>query len=723
MTSVSPNQLQAIASQFLPGHVYRATHQTAVDTILSPLGLRRKVYSRGDQFFNHDRWTLRIFTLRMCEWVEDHPYQRPTRSDVQKWVDSANTWDLIDVHRRDEQKKKEEEDDDGTRRRRSKPSEPFIQIPATPNQLSKFLADALRGGAYHEALHTACDLRDDMTIDEVWPYIQQNWDLVPNWGQFAETLLYWENELSDVKNEQWGCREYEGIARYLHTVHDNRIFREIESIEKLKRAGIYIPNRHSFTVKIFRHFAFDYDTPVQRKAINFYYEEVPEVVAFCKHGPFRALIEEAKLQWEHGRMSSLDLGMRMVGAVFEAAFAYPDNIMGDVLGKVKHMESWGHCRIHPSMSAVAGAILGDIDKNPQHQGTMEAIRIAIENYMSQNAMRSPMNYEYDTVEIAKGTGAGIDKDRQEAVRRTQEVRRDIAYYRSKLRTLVKAQELTGVRHGVEDGIDISDEMLVDTLVSLRAGEYPTEAFYDIDEQIDTSTAVYVLGDQSSSMWSNIREACKVILSILDPLHSLQVKTMASGFYSTNGDQKDMDDYWEANERGYWSSRKNEEGMTEKEREHIRKRFSRPWGVHHTVYKLWDEDYQRVRWRFANYVSDGGTPMADGIQFALNALQTRREGHRILFVVTDGMPDPGTEDEIKTLLDLAHEAGIVVVGVGFGGSAQYVKTLFRESVWDSTIQGLPHRLIKKLNQLMNFRGEGPRGKKLSRSVVEPRRRAG
>lgn len=710
----------AQATRYLPGYVYRATHQTAADTILNPMGLHRKVYSRGDKFFNHDRWTLRLFSLKMCEWVDDNPYKRPSRQEVQAWVDAANSWDLIDVHRRDQGQDKENEE---RHHREGAKSEPFIQIPATPNRLTKFLADALRGGAYHEALHTACDIRDDIHIDEVWPILQENWDLVPNWAQFTETLLYWENELCDVKNELWGCKEFEGITKYLHAVHDNRIAREIDSIEKMKRAGIYVPNRHSFTVKAFRHFAFGYDSPMQKKAMEFYMEECPEAVGFCTHGPFRSLISEARRQDEYSRVHSLGLGMRMVGSVYEAAFAYPDNIMGDILGKVRNMQTWGHCHIDPSMSLVARAIMGDFDKKPQHQDTMEAIRESIENFMAQNALRSPMSYDYDTVEMASGTG-NMDNDRRESIRRTQEVRKDIAYYRSKLRTLVKAQELTGVHHGVEDGIDLSDEMLVDTIVALRAGEYPEEAFYEEDEQIDTSTAVYVLGDQSSSMYGNIREACKVILSILDPLHALQVKTMASGFYSTDGNRKDMNDYWEAQGRTYWSNRDDDdEKVSEKDAEHIKKRFSRPWGVHHTVYKLWDEDYTRTRWRFADYKAAGGTPMADGLQFALNALQGRTEGHRLLFCVTDGMPDSGTEDEIKMLLDLAHDAGIVVVGVGFGASAQYVQTLFRESVWDSTIQGLPQKLIKKLNKLMNFRGEGPRGKKLSQRVVEPRRRAG
>ena len=106
-------------------------------------------------------------------------------------------------------------------------------------------------------------------------------------------------------------------------------------------------------------------------------------------------------------------------------------------------------------------------------------------------------------------------------------------------------------------------------------------------------------------------------------------------------------------------------------------------------------------------------MADGIQFGLDALNTRREAYRVLFVITDGCPDGGHEPVIRRQIRLAKEAGIHVIGVGIGYGAEYVKDLFPDYVWGESHE-LPKQLVAKLNKLLDARTAGKRGRRMRRS---------
>jgi hypothetical protein len=96
-------------------------------------------------------------------------------------------------------------------------------------------------------------------------------------------------------------------------------------------------------------------------------------------------------------------------------------------------------------------------------------------------------------------------------------------------------------------------------------------------------------------------------------------------------------------------------------------------------------------------------MADGVQFGLAALNERREGHRVLAVITDGIPNSPHERVIARQVRLAKEAGIHVLGIGIGREAQYVGQLFPDHVWAERVEDLPRPLLKKLNELCDFQG--------------------
>ena len=75
------------------------------------------------------------------------------------------------------------------------------------------------------------------------------------------------------------------------------------------------------------------------------------------------------------------------------------------------------------------------------------------------------------------------------------------------------------------------------------------------------------------------------------------------------------------------------------------------------------------------MATGGTPMADGVQFGMQALSDRPERHRVLFVLTDGEPDWEHRGVMRRQIRLAREAGIEVVGIGIDSGCYGVTQTF------------------------------------------------
>jgi hypothetical protein len=83
---------------------------------------------------------------------------------------------------------------------------------------------------------------------------------------------------------------------------------------------------------------------------------------------------------------------------------------------------------------------------------------------------------------------------------------------------------------------------------------------------------------------------------------------------------------------------------------------------------------------------------------------------VIFVLTDGKPDYGHHKVLRSQLQRAAEAGILVVGVGLGYGSEYVQHTFPESVYAGDITALPKLLVAKLETLVKTRhGLAKRGK--------------
>ena len=281
---------------------------------------------------------------------------------------------------------------------------------------------------------------------------------------------------------------------------------------------------------------------------------------------------------------------------------------------------------------------------------------------------------------------GKDHDRDLATRLYASVKDEASFLRSRLRTIVKALEMNTVIHGTRRGRRLSGRFLVDSRNTLMGGQQPKRAYTQIDEAIDTSLSAAIVLDQSGSMSGCLKDVTRILCAITEPLDALGCPVQVSGF---RDGQRWSDPGPEGHGGGYH-------------------RFN---AIVHDIFKRFDEPLRSVKWRFANTRATGGTPMADGVQFGLDSLSGRTEGHRILFVITDGQPNGGHAQIIARQCRLARTAGVHVIGVGLGHGARYVTGVFPDSVWTPRISDMPKALIAKLNELIDVKAS-KRGKRIA-----------
>ena len=319
----------------------------------------------------------------------------------------------------------------------------------------------------------------------------------------------------------------------------------------------------------------------------------------------------------------------------------------------------------------------------------------------------PYDPGLDTAALVQPSSKGKTHDQTQAAVLAKTVKSESAYLRARLRSIVRALEMTSVVHGVPKGRGLSQRYLIDSKAAIMAGQNPQRAYFRKGQQIDMSMACAVVLDESGSMAQARLDATKIMIALAEPFDSLNCPTMALGFRNGQSNCNCLHD---------------QNGCP----------YHRYDGVHYDIFKAWHERFATIKWRFANTRADGGTPMADGIQYALKALNMRGEAHRFMFVVTDGQPDAGHSPVIKYQIRTAREAGVHIIGIGMGDSASYVRHLFDDYIWvpdvetvevetlgptgkvikvSERISGLsllPRLLIAKLNELVD-RQAGFRGK--------------
>jgi|TARA_R110000824_G_scaffold373638_1_gene564020 Mg-chelatase subunit ChlD len=247
-----------------------------------------------------------------------------------------------------------------------------------------------------------------------------------------------------------------------------------------------------------------------------------------------------------------------------------------------------------------------------------------------------------------------------------------------LRRKFLADRSTRRFHGVKRGKGLSERRLVDSAVEMAANVTPTRPdFADIDKR-DCSLAAAIIVDQSGSMSRRRETAAIAMLALADGLDGVGAPVLCAGF------------------RDIWHSQGNVDLAPI---EGTRRNFHRTSAIGIDVFKGWEEPLRNCLVRFPSVQATGGTPMADGVQYGLQALSERTERHRILFVLTDGEPDHQHIGVMRRQIRLAREAGIEVVGIGIDDGCYGVMRTFEKGVAVSNIKELPKAILTILDEIV------------------------
>lgn len=287
----------------------------------------------------------------------------------------------------------------------------------------------------------------------------------------------------------------------------------------------------------------------------------------------------------------------------------------------------------------------------------------------------PYNPGMDSVKVVYGG----DEARARALK--NKVKKEISYLRSQLRNKFLQARSPRTVHGVRKGRELSERRLVSSVVELRSGRRPTRPDWMRENREDCSLAMAVVLDESGSMGRRLAAAAAAAaLSIAVPLDELGAPCLVIGPRDAG--------------TGYDYSSNEEPNATDADGN---PRFHRFDGVTIDVFKDWDESMRRALPRFSRVQSSGGTPLSDGIQYAMQHISDRPERHRVIGVVTDGWPD--NQRVVKRQIRIAREAGVHIVGIGISSGCEAVKDLFPTHVSVENLSDLPQRMLGVLNAIM------------------------
>ena len=702
----------------LRGDRYRQTHKASVVGIL---GSRApKVVSKGHQFYNRDEWRLRFLVDYLCRFAQKFPGRVVTRSDIATMVGEANYQSVGGAE---------------------------IVIAHTPDKLPQRLAMALTGGAYHEAWHTLYSCRRKLAVDEIADIVLPRWAKVANWAKYQQALLQWSNIIEDIRIERLGRGEFAGTYIKMCDLQDFILDQEDKGrTVNDKRSAL------SIIAGVFRDLGLGYNTDKQRQRLEQYKAENADAVEFVVNGPLSPYLKESIALSKNDDTGSFRIALDVVAILAEfddlqdsqdqsqqgqpgdgeqkcpGCGAPSDKLIvrpkphhadqgivtctvcgfqaevklesGQGQGQDAQSSEDGQGQGQDAQSSEDGQGVGghewqdladgfDFDGETDLLDSNKAFEDALdkedkkenEQLDEGEACWKPFSIEHDETVFVQPSCRGLESDKRRAERILKTVQQETTFLRSRLRSILRALEMTSIDRGVPKGRFLSNQYLVDTKVSLMAKDKPTRAYDMPGMQYDTSFAAAVVMDESGSMAEDqlLKEATRTFMAIIEPFDSLGAATLAIGF--RNGQYRVS--YNDATEV---------------------KGCHRTDCIRYDIFKHWNERFHNVSWRFANTVARGGTPMADGIQLALDEISKRNEANRVIFVVTDGWPDSEHCPVIKRQIRLAREAGIRIIGVGLSFIARDAIKMFDDHVWAENVEQIPKLIVEKLNEIVDLSGK-------------------
>jgi len=647
----------------LHGGRVRAGHRA---TLFGILGERYMVpiRSAGRRFFMIGSFPYRSAIEKVAHFskIADGADRAPTRENYREWADEFNQGRV----------------------------KPTIQIAATDDNINVRTFMALIGGANHEGFHRLysgqCPIRGNDLEKAIAPYYNSR---IPySDPETLSLLMESQNIFEDIRIERIGCAEFPGVYTKMADLADFILDQEEPTRERDRKIP---PSPARIALAVFREVGLGYSTEKTREALAHYKSVCPEVVEMIRTGALAPLLKDAIPNV--GSEREIRIAKLQFGISTELAFR---------LLSVLHELAWAPEPAKPEPSkpqdekkAAAEIITSDPSGLKDYASALESV--LSQTFEDEDSKMEEGEKPYRPYSTTDDRVVMVGGNEKEARRVLKEIvastKSETSYLRSKLRNMFRALENGDHIHGVRKGTRLSERYLVDSYVTVLGGREPSRAFIEETEVIDTSLSAIIVLDESSSMKEGTKpiNTKRALYILSDGLSSIGAKFAIAGF------RVDMESWKDLVKTISWSEAA---------------KYHRVYPITYDVFKGFEERYQDVAWRLGNLVAQGGTPMADGIEFGLKALSTRKEGHRTLFIVTDGEPDPEHEEVIKGQIRRAKEAGIHLVGVGLGEGSKSVQTLFEDHVYASELKDMPKLLVKKLEWMVSQFGTTRRGKTVS-----------
>lgn len=115
-------------------------------------------------------------------------------------------------------------------------------------------------------------------------------------------------------------------------------------------------------------------------------------------------------------------------------------------------------------------------------------------------------------------------------------------------------------------------------------------------------------------------------------------------------------------------------------------------LEHRLYKRFDEPYGNVRARLTGMVPRHNNWDEEHVLFAFRRLQDRREGARVMIVISDGQPNGDADHLIRTVRSL-EGLGVKIIGIGIG--ADFVQQIYRNAIVVTSFRQLAESLMSIL----------------------------
>lgn len=518
----------------------------------------------------------------------------------------------------------------------------LIKMPSMPKNIDTRLAMALKGGAYHESWHTLYSCKRPLSTQEIIQGIRPILDKAKDLYQVLKIALDWTNLIEDIRIERRGIKEFPGTWVKMNDLTDFIIDRELDQLEEGGPAM-------NMVARIFREFGLGYSTTTTQSAIALYEEIDIESYIFVTEGPLRSHLEEC--------MNSADQDdLFFLRKSLEIALTLEKESENEEEPLSMEIQSYMNGACNAAQSATYESNLEDYVQGKKNNENSIRKKLSDVNWIDYQKVKSK-------VKRVNKKDAHPD-----AVRLIQESMNDASMQSHKIanrvRRLLLSKKRSHKRQPSRKGTSLSIPRLVNTALSIRKNKEPVRPFTKRGKaEKEDITAVIIL-DESSSMKHLLPQTIKLALIMSKLIESLHGKCMIAGY------NLQLISFFGA---GHFK-------------------------IEHKIYKDFQESNAKAIENLACLQADGGTPMADGIEFALQNLKGCPDKHQFIINITDGFPSHPLE-RLDDAQAKCNEQGVHLMAVGLGAECEYIKETFDHHVWSEESHDMIAECVKSIKNLL------------------------